>query len=285
MGVARGTVGVLLFRARGAFEKRYREVAPALGAGLPAAGLAVWLPPLAVPSSLIVRARVSDATRRAADRRRHWRPLRRRRRRSPPASPSWPAPSPRRSPSWPSRRPRSRAAASLSTSRGTRRARRRARRPPRPSCTTTPDPTAQRHSTVARTAPWRRSPWTTPATAKATPAHRRVTAVTLKTTPARRTGDAAGGTAGDRHARRGRIRQHRRRRHARRATRRHRGRRDARPGTAPLATGVPEVARRRRRLGRRDAAAAGTAHGRLTPSRARHPARPARGRDAVVTDG
>lgn len=53
MGIARATVGVLLFRARSAFEKRYREVAPALGAGVPAAGLVVWLPPLAVPSSLL----------------------------------------------------------------------------------------------------------------------------------------------------------------------------------------------------------------------------------------
>lgn len=53
MGIARGTVGVLLFRARGAFEKRYREVAPTLGAGLPAAGLAIWLPPLVVPDSLM----------------------------------------------------------------------------------------------------------------------------------------------------------------------------------------------------------------------------------------
>jgi RNA polymerase sigma factor (sigma-70 family) len=53
MGIARGTVGVLLFRARGAFEKRYREVAPTLGAGLPVAGLALWLPPLPVPVSLM----------------------------------------------------------------------------------------------------------------------------------------------------------------------------------------------------------------------------------------
>jgi RNA polymerase sigma-70 factor (ECF subfamily) len=52
MGVASGTVGVLLFRARAAFKKRYRDVAPTLGAGLPAAGLAVWLPPLALPASL-----------------------------------------------------------------------------------------------------------------------------------------------------------------------------------------------------------------------------------------
>lgn len=52
MGVARGTVGVLLFRARNAFKKRYRDVAPTLGASLPGAGLAVWLPPLALPASL-----------------------------------------------------------------------------------------------------------------------------------------------------------------------------------------------------------------------------------------
>lgn len=52
MGVARGTVGVLLFRARNAFKKRYREIAPTLGAGLPAAGLAVWLPPLSLPAGL-----------------------------------------------------------------------------------------------------------------------------------------------------------------------------------------------------------------------------------------
>jgi len=51
MGVARGTVGVLLFRARSAFRKHYREVAPTLGAAVPA-GLAVWLPPLALPPGL-----------------------------------------------------------------------------------------------------------------------------------------------------------------------------------------------------------------------------------------
>ena len=53
MGVSRGTVGVLLFRARAAFEKRYRQVAPTLGAGLPVAGLAVCLPALPVPASLL----------------------------------------------------------------------------------------------------------------------------------------------------------------------------------------------------------------------------------------
>ncbi len=52
MGIARSTVAVLLFRARGAFEKRYREVAPTLGAGLPVAGLAVWLPALPLPVGL-----------------------------------------------------------------------------------------------------------------------------------------------------------------------------------------------------------------------------------------
>lgn len=50
MNVGRGTVGVLLFRARGAFRKAYREVA-AGGAVLPA-GLAAVLPSLPVPSSL-----------------------------------------------------------------------------------------------------------------------------------------------------------------------------------------------------------------------------------------
>lgn len=53
MGIARSTVGVLLFRARRAFGRRYRQVAPTLGAGLPVVGLAVWLPPLPVPASLM----------------------------------------------------------------------------------------------------------------------------------------------------------------------------------------------------------------------------------------
>jgi RNA polymerase sigma-70 factor (ECF subfamily) len=53
MGVARGTVGVLLFRARGAFQRRYREIAPTLGAGLPMAGVAISLPALPLPAALM----------------------------------------------------------------------------------------------------------------------------------------------------------------------------------------------------------------------------------------
>jgi RNA polymerase sigma-70 factor (ECF subfamily) len=52
MGVSSGTVGVLLFRARGTFEKHYREVAPTVGAGVPVAGLVAGLPMLPVPPTL-----------------------------------------------------------------------------------------------------------------------------------------------------------------------------------------------------------------------------------------
>ena len=51
MGVSGGTARVLLHRSRSAFKKKFRELAPA-GSAVPAAGLAAFLPTLAVPAAL-----------------------------------------------------------------------------------------------------------------------------------------------------------------------------------------------------------------------------------------